>query len=187
MRRFAILTPALGLLLSGCWTGDSFYSRSESVAAIPAGQYKVVRLHGPIEGSDNDILGQRLRVSYDKDGRAHVENMGQNDESESILIKLGNQPGLYVAQAEFGPERTKYGSAAYALVNLTPDGYQIAVPRCDQKRAALWDRAVVSGLLVGKPVCKFSNRAALEAALQDYAKDPISWTEYRRVGKRKTG
>jgi hypothetical protein len=44
---------------------------------------------------------------------------------------------------------------------------------------------VASGLLVGKPVCRFDNRADLEEALLRYAEDPIRWTEYRAVEKRR--
>jgi hypothetical protein len=185
MRRLALV--AVLLSVSGCWSGESFYAASESVAAIPAGKYAVYHVHGPRLKSDDASDGERIKISYNANGTAKIEGTEGGDSENSILAKLGDQPGLYVVQADLGASIPKIGSSLYALVNLTPEGYQIAVPRCDQKRAAFWDRAIVSGLLVGKPVCKFSNRAAFETAMLDYAKDPIGWTEYRRVKRSKWG
>jgi hypothetical protein len=182
MRCLALI--ALILPLSGCWSGDSFYAISESVAAIPAGKYAVYNIHGPRSKDDEATSNERIKISYTADGHAVLEGNDSGDTNSAILAKLGPKPGLYVVQTDLGAPLPKIGSSVYALVNLTPDGYQLSIPRCDQKRAAFWDRAIVSGLLVGKPVCKFSSRATLEAALLDYAKDPIGWTEYRLVKKR---
>ena len=187
MRRLGFL--ALIIPLSGCWAGDSFYAASEGVAAIPAGKYRVHNSYDPtatgidIERQDREFA-ERINISYGADGRAIIEGYEGGDESKSTLVKLGDQPGLYLVQTDFGASIQKVGSAFYALVNLTPNGYLLAIPKCDQKRAKFYDRAIVSGLLVGKPVCKFNTRAELETAMLDYAKDPISWTEYRRVKKR---
>jgi hypothetical protein len=187
MRRFGFL--ALIMPLSGCWSGDSFYAASEGVAAIPAGKYRVYNTYDPtatridIERQDREFA-ERLTISYGDDNRAIVEGLEGGESNNSTLVKLGDQPGLYVVQADFGASIQKIGSSIYALVNLTPNGYLLAVPKCDQKRAKFYDRAIVSGLLVGKPVCKFNTRGELETAMLDYAKDPISWTEYRRVKKR---
>jgi hypothetical protein len=185
MRKLALVALiALALPLAGCWGGDSFYATSEGVAAIPAGKYAVYNIHGPRSKDDEATSNERIKISYTADGHAVVDGNDSGDTNTGILVKLGEKPGLYVVQADLGAPLPKIGSAVYALVNLTTDGYQLSIPRCDQKRAAFWDRAIVSGLLVGKPVCKFSSRAGLEAALLDYAKDPIGWTEYRRVNKR---
>lgn len=187
MHRFILL--ALIVPLSGCWSGDSFYTASEGVAAIPAGKYRVYDSYNPTvtryktEREDNEFA-ERLTISYGDDGRAIVEGVDGSESSNSTLVKLGDQPGLYVVQADFGASIPKIGSSLYALINLTPNGYQIAIPKCDQKRAKFYDRAIISGLLVGKPVCKFNSRAEFETAMLDYAKDPISWTEYRRVRRR---
>jgi hypothetical protein len=182
MRVLVLLS--LLLPLSGCWTGNGFYDASESVAAIPAGKYKIVDVQGPITSGDSADYGKRIKISYDSTGLATVDNDQDGDSSEARLIKLGPNPGLYLVQADLGAALPRVGSSLYALVQIVPGGYQIAVPRCDQKRAAFWDRAIVSGLLVGKTVCKFSNRANFEAAMLDYAKDPIAWTEYQQVIKR---
>jgi hypothetical protein len=179
MRRLAL--TAVILSASGCWSGNGFYTASESVAAIPAGKYAVYHIHGPRSKSDDLSYGDRIKISYNANGTATVEGTEGGDSDNSILVKLGDQPGVYVVQADLGAPVPKIGSSLYALVNLTPEGYQITVPRCDQKRAAFWDKAIVSGLLVGKPFCKFSNRADFETAMLDYAKNPIGWTEYRRV------
>ena len=184
MRNLAYL--ALILPLSGCWSGDSFYAATEGVAAIPAGKYRVYDSYDPtathIELDRQDAeYAERITISYDKDGQAIVDGFEGGEASKSTLVKLGDQPGLYVVQADFGASVPKIGSSLYALISLTPNGYQIAIPKCDQKRAKFYDRAIISGLLVGKPVCKFNSRAEFETAMLEYAKDPISWTEYRRV------
>jgi hypothetical protein len=180
-----LLSLALIVPLAGCWSGNSFYALSEGVQAIPAGRYEVVEVRGPLTKSNDASYGERIKISYKADGRAVIEGAEGGDSDNSLLVKLGEQPGLYVVQAELGAKIPKIGSSLYALVNLTPGGYQIAVPKCDQKRAAFWDKAIVGGLLGGKPVCKFSTRAAFETAMLDYAKDPIGWTEYRLVKRRK--
>jgi hypothetical protein len=172
------------LSLGGCWTGDNFYAASESEAAVPAGKYRIVDYGGPVSNADNADFGKFIKISYNKDGLASVDAEDAGDTSEARLFKLGPNPGLYVVQADLGAPLLSVGSSLYALVNVIPGGYQIAVPRCDQKRASIWDRAITSGILVGKPVCKFSNRTDFEAAMLDYAKDPITWTEYQRVEKR---
>jgi hypothetical protein len=185
MRNLALL--ALIIPLAGCWSGNSFYATSEGVQAIPAGKYEVFYVYGPKTKSDEASYGERVNISYKADGRAVIEGMEGGDSDNSLLVKLGEKPGLYVVQADLGAQLPKIGSSLYALVNVTPDGYQLAVPKCDQKRAAFWDRAIVSGLLGGKLICKFSNSADFETAMLDYAKDPIGWTEYRLVKKRKKG
>jgi hypothetical protein len=183
MRNLSLLVLAASL--SGCWSGNSFYAVSESVPAIEAGKYRVVAIGGPSTPANDATLGTYVKISYAADGHATVDDINGGDSSNSTLIKLGDTPGLYVVQADLGAPIPDIGSSLYALINVIPDGYQIAVPKCDQKRVVGWSRAIVSGLFVGKPVCKFDNRADLETALLDYAKDPISWTEYRRIQKRK--
>jgi hypothetical protein len=182
--RILVAITALSLPLSGCWTGNDFYDQSNSEAAVPAGKYKIVNREGPISSGDIADFGKQLTLSYDKTGLATVTVSEDGSDSAARLFKLGDKPGLYVVQADMGAPLPGIGSSLYGLLQVMPGGYQIAVPRCDQKRAAFWDRAIVSGLLVGKPVCKFSSRANFEAAMLDYAKDPISWTEYRQVTKR---
>jgi hypothetical protein len=182
MRSWALLL--LVLPLSGCWSGESFYATAEGVAAIPAGKYDIVYSNDPNDQRDETLYSDRIKISYDNEGRAVVDGTEAGDSNSAILVKLGEQPNLFVVQSDLGASIPKVGSSLYALINVTPDGYQITVPRCDQKRAAFYDRAVVSGVLVGKPVCKFKTRADFETAMLEYAKDPISWTEYRRVRKR---
>jgi hypothetical protein len=182
MRRLA--PWVLILPLSGCWSGDNFYAVSEGVAAIPAGKYEVIDTYDPTSARDDTIYAERIKISYTKDGGVIVDGIEGGESSNSTLVKLGDQPGLYVVQADLGASIPRIGSSFYALINLTPNGYQIAVPKCDQKRAKFYDRAIISGLLVGKPVCKFNSRADLETAILDYSRDPISWTEYRRVKTR---
>jgi hypothetical protein len=185
MRNLTLL--ALILPLAGCWSGNSFYSPSEAVQAIPAGRYQVVHIRGPRSENDEESYGERIDISYKADGRAVIEGMEGGDSDNSLLVKLGDQPGLYVVQADLGARLPKLGSSLFALVNVIPDGYQLSVPKCDQKRAAFWNKAIVGGVLGGKLICKFTNRADFETAMLDYAKDPIGWTEYRLVKKRRKG
>ncbi len=181
----SLLLAILALSLAGCWSGESFYATSEGVAAIPAGKYETVFVRDYSKAFDDSDLGRRVRIKYTPDGHAIIENTDEGgDSSNSLLVKLGETPGLYVVQAELGASIPKVGSALYALVRTTPDGYQISIPKCDQQRLKAWSRVVVSGLTVGKPVCVFNTRSDLEAALLDYDKAPINWTEYRRVEKR---
>jgi hypothetical protein len=179
-----ILPLIMMLSLSGCWSGEGFYTPSESVAAIPAGKYKLHAERGLTAHNDDDFAyGEKVEISYGADGRALVENTGEGDANNSTLVKLGDAPGLYVVQADLGARVPAIGSSLYALLQVTDRGYNIAVPRCDEKRLGK-SRAVASGILVGKPVCRYSNRADLEEALLRYSEDPIRWTEYRAVKKR---
>ena len=176
-----IYFTALSFALSGCWSGTNFYALSEGVAAIPAGEYEAIYTYDNQAAEDESPFGRKLTVKYAKDGHAEVANFEGDVSSNSTLIKLGSEPGLYVVQAELGAPIPKIGSAVYGLVELLPAGYRVAIPKCDQRRLEQWDRAIVSGLLVGKPFCRFSNREGFEQAMLQYAKDPIGWTEYRRI------
>jgi hypothetical protein len=183
MKRLAIvaMTLTLTLTLSGCWSGQAFYALSENQPVIAAGTYDVVLAREAAGYQAVDPLTSRVKIGYAKDGHFTVDDQQGGAPSDAILAKLGDSPDLYVVQTSLGASVPKIGSAMYALVRLTKDGYVLAIPRCDQKRLAAFDRAVVSGLLVGKPVCTFSNRANMEEAMLDFAKDPISWTQYRRL------
>ncbi len=172
----ALLVP-----LSGCWSGSSFYDLSESEAAIPAGRYEAIYTYDNQFADDESPFGNRLSITYANDGHAEVASFEGDDYSNSSLFKLGSAPGVYIVQADLGARIPKIGSAVYGLVELLPNGYRVAIPKCDQRRLAQWDRAIESGLFVGKPFCHFSSREGLESAMLDYAKNPIGWTEYRRV------
>jgi hypothetical protein len=173
---------ALSFALSGCWSGSNFYTMAEGEAAIPAGKYAAIYTYdNQVEEEGEGPFGNKLTISYANDGHAIVSGADGGESSNSILVKLGGDTGMFVVQAELGAPIPKIGSAVYGLVELLPNGYRVAVPRCDQRRLAQWDRAIVSGVLVGKPFCRFSNRESFETAMLDYAKNPIGWTEYRRV------
>ncbi len=173
---------ALSFVLSGCWSGPAFYTLAEGVAAIPAGKYEAIYTYdNQAKAEDDGPFENRVTISYSSDGHVIFSGPHGNESSNSTLVKLGSNPGIFVAQADIGATVPKIGSAVYGLVELLPNGYRIAVPRCDQRRLAQWDRVIVSGLLVGKPFCRFSNREGFETAMLEYAKKPIGWTEYRRI------
>lgn len=171
---------ALSFTLSGCWSGPGFYTLSESEAAIPAGKYEAIHTYDN-QVAEEGPFGNALTISYTPDGQAVVKSLDGDDSTNSTLVKLGDDPGIYVVQANLGAAIPKVGSAIYGLVELLPNGYRIAMPKCDQRRLAQWDRVIVSGLLVGKPICRFSSRDGFESAMLEYAKNPVGWTEYRRV------
>jgi hypothetical protein len=176
---------ALPLSLSGCWIGPVFYAPSESTQAIPVGRYKVVHVEAPLNDDKDTPLGARLSIAYAPDGRVLVTDSDEDAEPSNVtLTKLADSEGLYVAQVDLGAGLAPVGSAVYGLVNVIPNGYQIALPLCDgTKRLSQKYGGVVKGLMFGRQGCTFSDRASFEAALREFAKDPIRWTEYRRVKK----
>jgi hypothetical protein len=177
----ALFSLALALSLSGCWSGSRYYAAAEAERAIPAGTYRIVAEREASGFKTLDIMRSRLTIAYAADGHVIANDSESGDASSFILAKLKGSDGVYVAQGDLDGDMPKVGSAIFGLVKPTANGYFLSIPRCDQKRLARWSRAVVSGVLVGKPVCRFTNRTDLESALLSYAQDPITWTEYRRV------
>lgn len=177
----AILLP---LLLSGCWTGPRFYTTDEAEAAIPAGLYKVVNIEDPFGDEVDPDFGTRVRVSYAPDGHAFMNaaSDGSDDPANVLLVNLPGMDNIFIAQAEMGNGNPKSPLAIYGLINVIPGGYQLALPPCDGTRR--WkegSNVTVKGILFGKRQCSFADRVSFEAAMQDFAKDPIRWTEYKRV------
>jgi hypothetical protein len=186
-----LCTIIASLLLSGCWLGPQFYDVEQSVAAIPAGTYRIRHIEDPT-GQDQRVDAQAtadirsatdVRVTYRPDGRAIVRNLGDSDDDPqtALLVPLTDVPGfdrLYVVEVDmFGLDRAVYG-----IVNVIDNGYQLALPMCDgTRRAAAGSRVIVSGLLAGRRTCGFSDRADFERAMRTFAQDPIRWTEYRRI------
>jgi hypothetical protein len=178
----SLYITALSLALSGCWSGSNFYTLAEGEAAIPAGKYAAIYTYdNQAEQVDDDPFENKVTISYASDGHIVISGPQGDESSNATLVKLGSNPSMFVVQADLGANVPKIGSAVYGLVELLPNGYRVAVPRCDQRRLAQWDRAIVSGVLVGKPFCRFSNRESFETAMLEYAKNPIGWTEYRRI------
>ena len=172
----------LSLGLAGCWTGPTFYAASEAVQPIPPGQYRVVHVEDPFHQEETPF-NERVRISYLPDGRANVKSYGETgDDSIAEIVKLKGSDNLYVVQTRAGDEVFDTGLAIYGLLNVIPDGYQIALPPCDgTRRASPGSRVLLQGIIgrgKGTP-CKFKTRDEFETAMLKFSKDPIRWTEYR--------
>ncbi len=182
----------MATMLSGCWLGPGFYSGEQSVAAIPAGTYRIVDIEDPTgrdqvynaRASADTTLPTRVRIRYQRDGRAEVSNLTDGDDPQvATLVPLEGVPGfdrLFVF--EVGIEGLD--TAVYGIVNVTDDEYQLVMPTCDStRRLAAGSRVIVGGLLLGRRTCRFNDRAAFEATLREFAQDPIRWTTYRRFSR----
>ncbi len=182
MKRFvALLLP---LLLAGCWTGPKFYTTDEAEAAIPAGLYKVVNIEDPFADAVDPDFGKRVRVSYAPDGHAFMNatSDGSDGPANVILVNLPGKDNIFIAQAELDTGNPKSPAAIYGLINIIPGGYQLALPKCDgTRRLKEGSNVTVKGVLFGKTQCSFADRVSFEAAMQDFAQDPIRWTEYKRI------
>ena len=182
-RLLVLMLPAL---LSACWTGPDFYAGVPSERPIPEGKYKVVRVFALFPDDEarliNEPVGSRLRISYDDRGNVIIKENSNLDEPSNVrLVTLDAQRGLYIAQVDPGEGVIGLNTSVYGLVSLTADGYRLSVPPCNgAQRLTPGSPIVIKGLLV-KRRCSFRDRAAFEAAMRDFADDPTSWTEYRRV------
>jgi hypothetical protein len=187
----ALIILALPALLGGCWTGPVFYAQSESQPAIPAGKYKVVDIVDPFRDKPDPDFGKSVRVAYSKDGQASIYDASEagDDSAHVVFAPLPGTPDIYVVQATMLPDlvspkgQVVHASAVYGLVNVTADGYQLALPPCDgTQRIREGSRITVRGLAYfKKSACQFSTRESFEAAMQKFAEDPIRWTRYKRV------
>jgi hypothetical protein len=182
----ALFPLALSLLLGGCWTGPVFYAQSESEPAVPAGRYKVVDIVDPFGSEVDPDFGKRVKVQYTKDGHATISDAGEHvdDLSNVVFARLRGAPHTYVVQGTLFPEssapdgRILKSRAVYGLINVTADGYQLALPPCDgTQRLTEGSQITVRGLAYFKrSACEFSSRESFEAAMEKFAKDPIRWT-----------
>ena len=192
MKILAVL--ALSLSLSGCWVGKDFYAPAESVRAIEPGKYKIHREYSRVNddpdkvnrGQFNDATD--VKISYAPDGRALVRSNGEIDASIATLVEFDKAAGTYIAQIDMTDTSDKagvgIGQAVFALIRVTPRGYDLAVPVCnDYHRIASRPRIYAKGPLFGLPTCRYNTRADLEAAMVKYAEDPIRWTSYWRKEK----
>ncbi len=179
----AIMPP---LLLSACWTGPDFYAGVPSARPIAEGKYKAVRVYSLFPDDDPDSesgqTGERIRLSYGQEGNVIIKGGSTvDDDSHVRLVALDPVKGLYVVQLDPGQGVVALKSSVYGLVALTDDGYRLSVPPCDgAKRIAPGSRITVKGLF-GRRQCAFTDRAVFETAMLAFAKDPTSWTEYRRI------
>lgn len=189
--RKIILAIVAPLMLGGCWLGPDFYAGEPSIEAIPAGKYKPVEVFALFPEDEerlaNEPVGSRIQISYDGRGNIVVKgNEDFGDASNVRLVALGSRPGIYIVQVDPGDGAVAVNTFVYGLVTLTTSGYRLSMPPCNgARRLTPGSPIVVKGLLF-KPRCSFRDRASFEVAMRDFADDPTSWTEYRRVQDRRT-
>jgi hypothetical protein len=183
----AVAALALAFLLSGCWVGPNFYTIAQAERPLAPGKYKHVnRYHitGDIKDTGVYDPDARVRIAYDADGRV-ITNNGEDGDAKTLLVKLDGMPDVYIAQIELEDKTVTSGATLYGLVRVMGDRYRISLPRCDgTRRIAPGSRVIVSGLLAGRRKCSFSDRAAFEDAMRAFAKDPVSWDEYKLIKKK---
>lgn len=183
---FTIVGP---LVLGGCWLGPDFYAGEPSVEAIPAGKYKPVEVFALFPEDEerlaNEPVGSRIHISYDDRSNIIVRgNDDFGDASNVRLVALDDRRNVYIVQVDPGDGAVAVNTFVYGLVTLTTSGYRLSLPPCNgARRLTPGSPIVVKGLLF-KRQCSFRDRASFEVAMRDFADDPTSWTEYRRVKDR---
>lgn len=175
------------MLLPGCWVGPDFYADEPPARPIEEGRYRIVDTYAMLPDAEqalwmNEPVFHRVTVSYDRDGTALVANSPEEADGpqRARIVALDRDEGLYVAAIDPGEGEVEMGSRVYALLMMRPDGYRVAVPPCDGTRRLGDSPVIVSGPLFGLR-CRYDKRADFEKAMRDYARDPVSWTEYRRI------
>jgi hypothetical protein len=186
MRKLAILL--LPLLLSACWMGPEFYQQSEATRALPPGLYKSAGSYERFNDDDDAQVTTRVRISYTADGHIKARSQSDSDDvSEGILVPIDEAAGLYVVQMGLNEDMKWLGDPGdntyiYGLIRIRGDRYRLSLPRCDgPHRVRPGSHVYVGGILSGYAQCSFPTRAAFEAAMEEFAKDPTSWSEYRWV------
>jgi hypothetical protein len=178
---------AFAFLLSGCWVGPNFYTIAQAERPLAAGKYKHVNwyhINGDVKDQDLDNPDARVRIAYDADGRVIINN-GEDDGAKTLLVKLEGVPDTYIAQIELAYTNVTSSPTLYGLVRVMGDRYRISLPRCDgTRRLAPGSRVIVGGLLDKRRKCSFSDRATFEDAMRAFAKDPVSWHEYKLIKKK---
>jgi hypothetical protein len=174
---------ALPLMLSGCWLGPQYYQLAESERPIPPGLYKSSGSYDRFDERNELHETTRARISYQADGHIVLTPQGDHeDPSYVILVPIDKEQGLYAVQVEFGQGVTAINTAVYGLVWVRGDRYRVSLPRCDRPhRVSPRSRVYVGGILSGPITCSYPTREAFEKAALEFAEDPTSWDEYRRI------
>ena len=184
-----IFTLSFLMLLSGCWIGPDFYAGMPGVQPIEPGKYKAVDTYAMTYDAEQRLveneIGARVTIAYADDGDVIVTNFPSSGDgpSKARLVALDEGEGLYVVKVDPGEGAVALNTAVYGLLAVRPGGgYRLSVPPCNgTRRLRPGSPVIVSGLAFGLR-CKFEDRASFETAMRAFAKDPVSWTEYRRVG-----
>ena len=166
MRRALAL---LLLALAGCtWEGNAFYAASEAETVLAAGHYRSEPVGGP---PSHPVV---LRVSILPDGLTQIESEEGGGGARFGFAPLDAEGRFHVFWVASTDKQTPgTGETLYGLIERRADGhYFVALPNCDRDRAV----AVAAGAVLTAEgilaVCRFPNRAALEAAMREFARHP---------------
>lgn len=157
--------------LAGCWTGGPFYQASDAVPAIAEGDYRASGPGGP--QTDGPVRVARLPNGVTE--IVPLDDAGAPEPDAAMRMgfaPLAGSDDMFAGWLERLDGRDLTGdNAAYLLMTRLPDGgYRLAVPGCTD---ALRTLAVEAGAEAvddgGLLVCRFRDRASLEAALRRFA------------------
>jgi hypothetical protein len=156
--------PALlTLLLTACWTGTPFYAAKEVRAPIAPGVYRTV-------GTDSPSEHGLYRVSIRADGFTALAQVDGTETTVAGFAPLPGREGLFVAWFQESLEKGwEPGTMPYGLLEHRGREYRVSFPMCSDTRAL----AEAAGALVQPdpkvPLCRFPDRASLEAGLRRVA------------------
>ncbi len=165
MRLHARLSLAMAALLalSGCWTGQTWFAASDSVAVIADGRYRLAEAGGPAGAGD------RISVTRQRDNSLLLE--GAEHPWRAIIVPLGaTQKDRYVVQLEeIAPHRQ--GHALFVLLDARGKAYRIAVLNCAgaAQMAVRQSGGTVSSDPQSGASCIFGDRATLLSQLRGVA------------------
>jgi hypothetical protein len=153
----------LTLVLSACWTGTPFYAAKEVRAPIAAGVYRTV-------GTDSPSEHGRYRVTVRADGYTSLAQLDGGDTTVAGFAPLPGRDGVFVAWFQESLEKGwEPGTLPYGLLERRGREYRVSFPMCSDTRAL----AEAAGALFQPdpkvPLCRFPDRASLEAALRRVA------------------
>ena len=162
------------LLLAGCWQATGFlFGDAKPVQPFRAGKLTSTNPDKPSEVS-------HARLTIGKNGSYRLASTDKEDLGDAMVVKFIALPGLpantYVFEAVSDdackPGQTCHPMTAkserdYGLVRATKTGAEVSNPDCD-KAGAVAKLPGVKADTYGS--CTFSNRASLEKALLDLAK-----------------
>lgn len=161
--RIPILAAA-ALLLSACWTGDSFYVPSDARPAVPAGQYRSL-------SADGEAIA---RVTILPNGLTRLEARGESRPTTLGFVPLaGDGRRHLIWQSGQRDGRTMDDDGLYGLLERTDAGeYYFYLPQCEDTEPIARAAGAAIDQTSGVMICTFPNRASLEAAMRQWHPDP---------------
>jgi hypothetical protein len=151
------LAALISLLLGGCWIGDGLYADGDARPALQAGIYRV---------SARDEPERDIRVTMFPTGMTELADTDGTDIYG--FVPLDAQQRTFAAWHN-DKDGTDRRLQLYFLGQKQPDGsFTFYLPSCDGAEAEIARRAgAVVEASHSATTCRFTNRAKLEAALQE--------------------